>query len=163
MNGKDMNGNSGISWQQATDDELVRAHLMCGRRDDELKEQLRRLKAVEEGIEREMLARMNRRQQDGFRTGAATVSRTKVNTISCAAEGWPKFYRWLLAEAVRLEKARADPTQVFAYLHRRVTKEAVESYMAANDGRVPPAINVMPAYGVSVRRRSESARTRAAA
>jgi hypothetical protein len=90
------------------------------------------------------------------------VSRSKTMKVSCASEAWPLFYRWLVRELVRLVKADGDPTQIFAYLHKRVTKESIESYMAANDGHVPPGINILPEYTVSVKKRTEAAQRRAA-
>jgi hypothetical protein len=113
---------------QATDHELTRGYAMCTAREEQLKASQRRIKTVKEAIETDMLARLNRRKQDGFGTADATVSRSKATFVSCAAEGWPRFYRWLLDEAVRLAHAKADPMQIFAYLLKRMTKETVGAY-----------------------------------
>jgi hypothetical protein len=148
-----MSDSNAIHWPQATDNELTRAYRVLTAHEEKLNRNLKRIKATKGEIETEMLARMNRRKSEGFKTADATVTRSKTVLVSCASEGWPKFYHWLLDEAARLEKAQADPTQVFAYLHKRVTKETVQAYMAANDGHVPPAITILSEYAVSVRRR----------
>ncbi|RQH06609.1 hypothetical protein [Paraburkholderia dinghuensis] len=157
-----MSNSNAINWPQATDSELTRIYRMLGAQEDKLNQTLKRIKATKGDIETEMLARMQRRNSDGFRTADATVTRSKNVMVSCASEGWPKFYGWLLSEADRLKTASADPTQVFAYLHKRVTKETVQAYMAANNGRVPPSITVLSEYAVSVRRRAAEAAKAAA-
>jgi hypothetical protein len=157
-----MNDEQKIDWTRATDDELVRAFQQCDAAKDRMNDKVRTIDATVDDIKSEMLARMVQRKQEGFRTTTANVSRTKTMKVSCASEAWPLFYKWLVRELVRLVQAGADPTQIFSYLHKRVTKETIESYMAANDGHVPPGINILPEYAVSVKKRTEAAQRRAA-
>lgn len=152
-----------IDWTRATDDELARAFQQCDAAKDRMNDKIRKLDVTVDDIRSEMLVRMVRRKQEGFRTTTATVSRTKTMKVSCASEAWPLFYKWLVRELVRLVQAGGDPTQIFSYLHKRVTKETIESYMAANDGHVPPGINILPEYTVSVKKRTDAAQRRAAA
>ncbi len=126
-------------------DELVEAYLLIRTERDrllreyevadaKLKEDMSKLEAV-------MLEMCNAVNADSIKTKHGTVMRKLNERFFC--QDWDNFYKFVLdAEAVQL-------------LERRIHQSNFKQFLAetAMDG-LPPGVNVMREYGVSVRKAS---------
>jgi hypothetical protein len=139
-----------IDFSVLTQEDLVACYMLCRDKKEQLATKDKQISTMMDAIKREVLQRMNQTGETGFRTVAGNVSRVLSNKVSCASEGWPAFYRWLYEHMKNLEATGQDPAQAFAFLHKRISVEPVESYMAAHAGEVPPSINVSPEYTLMV-------------
>ncbi len=127
-------------------DELVEAYLLIRSERDrllreyeaadaKLKEDMAKLEAV-------MLEMCNAVNADSIKTKHGTVMRKLNERFFC--QDWDNFYKFVLdAEAVQL-------------LERRIHQSNFKQFLAetAMDG-LPPGVNVMREYGVSVRKASK--------
>jgi len=127
-------------------DELVEAYLQIRTErerllreyevaDSKLKEDMSKLEAV-------MLEMCNAVNADSIKTKHGTVMRKLNERFFC--QDWDNFYKFVLdAEAVQL-------------LERRIHQSNFKQFLAetAMDG-LPPGVNVMREYGVSVRKASK--------
>lgn len=57
-------------------------------------------------------------------------------------QDWDAFYKWIIKEDV-----------VGEALERRIKKTFIAQYMEANEGKVPPGVNVLREYVVRIRRK----------
>jgi hypothetical protein len=127
-------------------DELVEAYLLIRSERDrllreyeladaKLKEDMAKLEAV-------MLEMCNAVNADSIKTKHGTVMRKLNERFFC--QDWENFYKFVLdAEAIQL-------------LERRIHQSNFKQFLAetAMDG-LPPGVNVMREYGVSVRKASK--------
>ena len=127
-------------------DELVEAYLLIRSQreklareyeaeDNALKEDMAKLEAV-------MLEMCNAVNADSIKTRHGTVMRKLNERFFC--QDWDNFYKFVLDnEAVQLLERR---------IHQSNFKEFLREHV--NDG-LPPGVNVMREYGVSVRKASK--------
>lgn len=100
------------------------------------------LKAESAQIEMALLDICNTVNADSIKTGHGTVMRKLNERFFC--QDWDNFYRFVLDnEAVQLLERR---------IHQGNFKEFLKDH--ADDG-LPPGVNVMREYGVSVRKNSK--------
>jgi len=93
---------------------------------------------VMDKISSQMLAEMNESNASSIRTGAGTIIRQE--DLKPRATDWDAFYRWI---------AEND---AFEFLERRVTKNAVASYLKDHE-EPPPGVSVLREWKVTVRRK----------
>lgn len=101
------------------------------RQDDELAEKLEKLEVV-------LLGHLNATNSNGIRTDHGTVYR-QTEIIPSAAD-WQQVYAWIKA------------TDGFDFLEKRIKRAAVTEYMDANEGKIPPGMNVFTRRVVRVRK-----------
>lgn len=83
-----------------------------------------------------LLSAMNGLNADNLGTKAGIIKR-KVAMKPSAAD-WSAVYRWI------------QDTGRFDLLHKRLSSAVVEEFAEANDGDLPPGINVWRGYEISV-------------
>ena len=100
------------------------------------------LKAESNQIESALLDICNSVNADSIKTGHGTVMRKLNERFFC--QDWENFYKFVLDnEAVQL-------------LERRIHQGNFKEFMKEHEGDgLPPGVNVMREYGVSVRRASK--------
>lgn len=96
------------------------------------------LRDKRERLEGEMLRILNDNNGEGIRTASGTFYRTE-DVIPSGAD-WAAFYGWV------------KDNDAFDALERRIKKTFIADYMEANDGSVPPGVNVFRRYKVNVRK-----------
>jgi len=100
------------------------------------------LKAESAQIEMALLEICNNVNADSIKTGHGTVMRKLNERFFC--QDWDNFYKFVLDnEAVQLLERR---------IHQGNFKEFIKDHM---DDGLPPGVNVMREYGVSVRKNSK--------
>lgn len=136
-----------IDYSKATPDEIAEIYVKFR----EAKSQLAKRDAVlaqnMKEAEQAMLAYMAKTNTESFRANGITVSRTTKQLISCA--DWSTFQDWLIDRidnAASMDEAKA----VFGYLQKRLSTTEIKHYMEEHEGAIPPAVSVLPEYGVSV-------------
>jgi len=121
---------------------LTKAHLRIREARSKIKkefdEQDASLKAQQEKLESIMLAHLNETNVGSVRTDSGTFYRQEEITPSGA--DWDAFYRWITEH------------DAFDALERRIKKTFIKEYMEANEGAIPPGVNVYREYVVRVRR-----------
>lgn len=140
-----------FDWTTLSPKELAEHYLKFREAKSQYEEQVNYCKAVMEEIQAAILEYMQATGTESFRVdGVATVTRTTKTNVSCA--DWNTLFTWMLDRAEELRSQGSDPTQVFAFLQKRVSSTAVKEFMEMDANNAPPpAVNVMPEYGVSVR------------
>jgi len=138
-------------WKAPSKEQLALFFIQCRNAKAKFESKIKRIEGLMEAVNRELLSRMVTTGEEGFKVAGATVSRKKLIKVSCAAEGWQQFYTFLLDEAMRIKDSGGDPTQVFSFLHKRISSENVHEYMETHEGMPPPCINVLPEYSVVIR------------
>lgn len=138
-------------WTQCSPKELAESYLSFRGAKAEFEAKAAECKQTMDAIEQAMLAHLNETNTDSFKVaGLATVTKTVKTNVSCA--DWPTFFNWLLARAESLKAQGKDPAQIFTFLQKRVSSTTIKEYMdEVDDHTPPPAVNVMPELGVSVR------------
>lgn len=96
------------------------------------------LKDKQDKLEKAMLAHLNSTNTDSVRTESGTFYRQEEITPSGA--DWNALYRWIVEN------------DAFDALERRIKKTFVKEYMEANEGAIPPGVNVYREYVARVRR-----------
>lgn len=104
--------------------------------DLELEEGQKKLKAL-------MLQTLNDNGAKSIATDAGTAYRTEK--IKPSAADWSAIHTWIMEDPERFE-----------LLERRLKSTFISDFMEANDGAIPPGINVHREYEVSVRRPNAS-------
>lgn len=100
------------------------------------------LKAESAQIEMALLEICNNVNADSIKTGHGTVMRKLNERFFC--QDWDNFYKFVLDnEAVQLLERR---------IHQGNFKEFIKDHM---DDGLPPGVNVMREYGVSVRKANQ--------
>jgi hypothetical protein len=100
-----------------------------------------KLKLTLSEIEAEMLAVCNSVDADSIRTPHGTVMRTLKERYW--ANDWENFYKFVLEQ------------QAVELLERRVHQTNMKAFMAEHvDSGLPPGLNVMREYGITVRKAS---------
>jgi len=86
-----------------------------------------------------MLALLNSHGATSIKTEHGTAYRSEK--IKTSAADWTAVYDWIMADPDRFE-----------LLEKRLKSTFVKEFMEANEGKIPPGINVHREYEVSVRR-----------
>ncbi len=92
-------------------------------------------------IATELKARAQAEGVEGFKTDFGTVYMATDFKASCA--DWGAFYGWIMAN------------DAMDFLERRISAGKVKDYMAANDGELPPGVNVFKELVARVRKAGE--------
>lgn len=95
-------------------------------------------KARQEKIEGILLGRFESEGIESCRTGAGTAYKA-IKTMANVAD-WDSALGFIKEE------------EAWEFLERRISKTAVEQYMEANEGKVPPGINIRRETVINVRR-----------
>lgn len=105
-------------------------------------------------LQGELLRRQNERGIDQIKVaGVGTAFKTTKMIAQCA--DWDVFFDWCVSQVDDARTKGTDPKDVFAFFQKRLTIDTVKTYMGHNEGGVPPAVNVINQYAVSVRRSSK--------
>lgn len=86
-----------------------------------------------------LLGRLNEQGATSIATPHGTVIRSLK--LKPSAADWSAIWEWVIADASRGE-----------LMERRLKTAFIKEYMEANDGAIPPGINLHREYEVSVRR-----------
>lgn len=128
---------------------LLAAYIQARDRKEAAKAAASRAEAVMLTLKSAINARLNERGSDGFKVdGVARVTRITQTRASMSA-GEP-FFQWMLEQIETRKAMEQDPLEVFAFIQRRVTVDAVKSYMADNNGLPPPGVDVSVVNDVRV-------------
>ncbi len=92
-----------------------------------------------------MLSIMNDAGAQSIKTDHGTAYRTEKTKASAA--DWGAVYDWIMQDPERFE-----------ILEKRIKPTFINEYMEANDGAIPPGINVHREYEVAVRRPSNTSK-----
>jgi hypothetical protein len=92
-------------------------------------------------INSELARRMQEQGVTGFKTPFGTVYQAESMRVS--GSDWTAFGEFLKTH---------DPLE---YMEKRISSTAVKAYMTANDGAVPPGVNVFREFEARVRRPTE--------
>lgn len=131
------------------DDEIMTAYMDAKERKSKAKAAADRAETVMLHIKKELLQRLNDRGSDGFKVaGVARVS--VVEQFHASIGDSDRFFKWMLSQADVARGEGKDPLEALAYIQRRVTVDAIRSYMAEHDGMAPPAINTSTTREVRV-------------
>jgi hypothetical protein len=102
-------------------------------------------------LRNEILRRQDERGIDSIKiTGVGTAFKSTSMVASCG--DWDMFYGWCVEDIVKRIQEGRDPKEVFGFFQKRLTLEQVKSYMKDHEGAVPPAVNTVTEYSVSIRR-----------
>ena len=96
------------------------------------------LKVQLETLDSFLLGKLQDLGVESVRTKHGTVYQSTSIKPSC--EDWNAFYAWIAKH------------EAFDALERRVKKSFITTYMEDNKGKLPPGINVMQEYTVTIRR-----------
>lgn len=104
----------------------------------EFEELDKKRKADMERLETELLRQLDDAGADSIRTPLGTVYK-QIDVIPQGAD-WEAIYEFIKEK------------DAFDLLEKRLKKTTVKEYMEANEGKLPPGINVFQKYDVHVRR-----------
>lgn len=96
------------------------------------------LKVQLETLDSFLLGKLQELGVESVRTKHGTVYQSTSIKPSC--EDWNSFYTWIAEN------------EAFDALERRVKKSFITTYMEDNKGELPPGINVLQEYTVTIRR-----------
>ena len=114
-------------------------------------------KDVLEKLSAEMLSRCNERGSDTIKiTGIGTA--TRKTTDQAGVADWVKFYEFLYAKAKKDEAEGRSPIDMFSSLYKRINGAWVSDYKKENEDMVPPGVNVVSSYEMSVRRATDKSK-----
>jgi len=102
-----------------------------------------KLEADQNKIKVYLLSVLNQTGSKSIATEHGTVYRTEK--IRPSAADWKAVYDWIMQDPDRFE-----------LLEKRVKSTFISTYMEENDGAIPPGINVLREFEVSVRRPTNS-------
>jgi hypothetical protein len=97
-----------------------------------------------EMIERELLARAQAQGVDGFKTEFGTMYVSE--TVRASGADWGAFVGWL-------KDIDADPLD---YLEKRIKVDGIKRFMEANDGALPPGVNIFKKVDANIRRSTDA-------
>ena len=101
----------------------------------------RKLSESMETVENELLRRAQEQGVDGFKTASGSTYTTETQHLSIKDDdAWVRFL-----------KEENDPS----YLERRPSLRRVKEYMDANDGKIPPGLNMFREKHMRVRAKGE--------
>jgi hypothetical protein len=101
------------------------------------------LEADQNKIKTYLLALLNQTGSKSIATEHGTVYRTEK--IRPSAADWQVVYEWVMADPDRFE-----------LLEKRLKPTFISKYMEENEGAIPPGINLLREFEVSVRRPTNS-------
>lgn len=144
-----------INLSACRDDEIVSAFVMLRDKRDARKKEFEAKDTLYatrlDALQGELLRRQNERGIDQIKVaGVGTAFKTKKMVVQCA--DWAVFFNWCVEEIKAALTAGRDPTDIFAFFQKRLTVDTVKQFMEAHEGGVPPAVNAITQYAVSVRR-----------
>ena len=144
-----------VNLTECRDDELVSAYVLLRDKRAARKEEFESKDSLYadrlDKIQGELLRRQNERGIDQIKVaGVGTAFKTTKMIAQCA--DWGVFFNWCVSQVQEHTAAGTDPTEVFAFFQKRLTVDTVKQYMEAHEGGVPPAVNAITQYAVSVRR-----------
>jgi hypothetical protein len=147
--------NEEVSLIECRDDELVSAFVLLRDKRDVRKKEFEAKDSLYadrlDKIQGELLRRQNERGIDQIKVaGVGTAFKTTKMIAQCA--DWDVFFNWCVNEVISASEAGRDPKEVFAFFQKRLTVDTVKQFMEAHEGGVPPAVNAVIQYAVSVRR-----------
>lgn len=107
-----------------------------------------------DNLQNELLRRQQERGITQIKVaGVGTAFRTTRMVASCG--DWEVFYDWCIAKIQQDLESGADAKSVFSFFQKRLTIDTVKQFMEAHGGGVPPAVNTVTQYTVSVNRSSK--------
>jgi hypothetical protein len=95
-------------------------------------------------IERELLARAQSQGVEGFKTEFGTMYISE--TVRASGADWGLFTGWL-------KDIDADPLD---YLEKRIKVDGIKRFMEANDGALPPGVNIFKKVDANIRRSTDA-------
>lgn len=106
-----------------------------------------RLKAVQA----ELLRRQTAQGTTQIKVAGVGLAYQSTKMVASCAD-WDVFFNWSVTQIQKALTEGTDPTAVFAFFQKRLTIDTVKHFMENNEGGVPPAVNTMTEYTVTVRR-----------
>jgi hypothetical protein len=144
-----------IDLKDIRDDDIVGAYIKLRDMRDTAKKKFEsrddKYAARIDSLQMELLRRYEERGIDQIKIAGIGTSFKSTKTVASCGD-WDVFFSWCLDQADKLRSEGGDPRDVFAFFQKRLTIDTVKQYMEAHEGGVPPAVNVMQQYTVSVRR-----------
>lgn len=142
----------------ARDDELIGAFITLRDKRDVRKKEFEEKDSMYasrlDQLQAELLRRQNERGIDQIKVaGVGTAFKTTKMVAQCA--DWDVFFDWCISQVDQAREKGGDPKDVFAFFQKRLTVDTVKQFMERNEGGVPPAVNAITQYAVSVRRSSK--------
>jgi hypothetical protein len=144
-----------VNYKELRDDDIVGAYIklrdMRSATKDKFEAKDNKYAEKIDALQIELLRRYTERGIDQIKVaGVGTSFRSTKVVASCG--DWDVFFTWCIEQIDKSRTEGRDPRDVFAFFQKRLTIDTVKQHMETHEGGVPPAVNVMQQYAVSVRR-----------